>query len=145
MRQDSRQRLNATDLGKDREVSLGGVLARYDGVSLVDASKDCSLELERGRHLDVHHRLNDQPLKSLGKHCSRKRTIHQLLRGFESTQIPKKSKITFEVGGWVGPRVTSRGEKIFGKLSQNSPIPVPIFWGSISCVFFYILYVIKSC
>ena len=33
------------------------------------------------------------------------------------------------------------GEKIFGKLSQNSPIPVLIFWGSIPCVFcLYIIY-----
>ena len=41
------------------------------------------------------------------------------------------------MGGWVQ---VSLGKKISGKLSQNSPELVRIFWGSIPCVFW--LYII---
>ena len=35
--------------------------------------------------------------------------------------------------GWVGPGLTRNG--FFGESSQNSPIPVLIYWSSIPCVF----------
>ena len=44
----------------------------------------------------------------------------------------QKSEITMEVGGWVQ---VSLNFFFCGKLSQNSPKPVLIFWSSGPCVF----------
>ena len=53
-------------------------------------------------------------------------------------KVKKTSEITLEVGGWIRLSLN-----FFGKLSQNSPILVMMFWGSVQ--FAFCLYVIKSC
>ena len=51
----------------------------------------------------------------------------------------KKSELTMEVGGWVQ---VSHGNFFIGKSSQNSPIPVLIFWSSI---IYHLYSIVKSC
>ena len=63
-----------------------------------------------------------------------------MLFSFRGFATRKKSEITMEVGGWVGPGLTRNFFLVENCPNKIAFKPVLIFWSSIPCV-----YIAKSC